>query len=708
MPARPVHRVPSNPSQAARSALVQRLRYDFSKPFAHLGKIPIYRGPNGEMLLFIANSNAVEIYKDILRFKLNGNHFPFLVKNEHATQEIQHLVLIHPSNKETFSSSINYASLNELIKDRPLYQRGKRPLFLDDVLEIVKQVASGIETAAAAGYILRTSSEKVIAKEQTMRNGQYHLSPSEWKVFLHDLNDAESLRGNGRAKEVNGSTLYHLSPEEMRGERATAKSEMYRLGLLFYELLTERHPFEVIMEEYENYNGLIKRSRSSEGLTPEEIERLEHLDLPHLPPDPEIWDNMSIKEKGLHLAKELEKRLLWNRDGELEYRLLNLSKGMQGLVRSLLLRLLRFEPEAEGNDTGRDGTGNEYDFIGAVNIVLKLFHDEIARGPENRTIMIDKKSFEELAEGGTAKVKKFTAFVADLGLRRFEFVLKEPLVSDHPALAEINENNRYCIRNERNILQAVKSSEVVNLVEERTLHDKDGRFELPPDSFVLPFMPGGTLKDKIAPIKDVWGLLQMLNNYLIKTAEALKSEIHDMGVVHRDIKPENIFLDSKGRAKFADFGVSRRAGDRITLSGTPEYAPPEQLDFHPFRADPKSDVYALGITFFKLITGIKENIIKAPNERGIRAIVAYARQQKEDGTVADKITLKIAEAVERLSLEIEEEGQKHRIIRDLTKIIMGMTKPDANERWSINKTIRKIKAFRRWLHSVYDDHSEET
>ena len=82
---------------------------------------------------------------------------------------------------------------------------------------------------------------------------------------------------------------------------------------------------------------------------------------------------------------------------------------------------------------------------------------------------------------------------------------------------------------------------------------------------------------------------------------------HQRGVVHRDLKPANVLIsESDGEARITDFGVARSAGSTgITVSGviigTPEYLSPEQA-----RADPvdgRSDLYALGLLFFEMLTG---------------------------------------------------------------------------------------------------------
>lgn len=89
------------------------------------------------------------------------------------------------------------------------------------------------------------------------------------------------------------------------------------------------------------------------------------------------------------------------------------------------------------------------------------------------------------------------------------------------------------------------------------------------------------------------------------------AEAHQRGIVHRDIKPENIMISLEGRVKLADLGLARSIGSvdgrSVSISasgvmGTPQYMPPEQWE-EAADVTPAADIWALGATFYYLVTG---------------------------------------------------------------------------------------------------------
>jgi eukaryotic-like serine/threonine-protein kinase len=102
-------------------------------------------------------------------------------------------------------------------------------------------------------------------------------------------------------------------------------------------------------------------------------------------------------------------------------------------------------------------------------------------------------------------------------------------------------------------------------------------------------------------------------HYVAQAARGLQ-QLADGGWVHRDVKPNNLLLDRTGRVKVLDLGLARAAvpdpdggplthhGDGHAILGTVDYIAPEQaLDSH--AVDGRADVFALGATFYFLLTG---------------------------------------------------------------------------------------------------------
>jgi serine/threonine protein kinase len=118
---------------------------------------------------------------------------------------------------------------------------------------------------------------------------------------------------------------------------------------------------------------------------------------------------------------------------------------------------------------------------------------------------------------------------------------------------------------------------------------------------VMEYVPGMTLRDAIKRFGalEAHRSLELLEYVLSGLAAA-----HRAGILHRDIKPENILLADDGRVKLADFGLSRAVSantQTASVIGTVAYLSPELVTRGV--ADARSDVYAIGILLFELVTG---------------------------------------------------------------------------------------------------------
>jgi serine/threonine protein kinase/tetratricopeptide (TPR) repeat protein len=141
--------------------------------------------------------------------------------------------------------------------------------------------------------------------------------------------------------------------------------------------------------------------------------------------------------------------------------------------------------------------------------------------------------------------------------------------------------------------------------------DADGLY------LTMELLPGGSLRDRLRE-----GALAVAE--ALRIAESVLhglSALHAEGTVHRDVTPGNILFSATGDAKLADFGLARRAGQpetRITegggVVGTAGYLSPEQARGR--EADPRSDLYALGVVFFEMLAGRFPH--QAASELGLR------------------------------------------------------------------------------------------
>lgn len=177
--------------------------------------------------------------------------------------------------------------------------------------------------------------------------------------------------------------------------------------------------------------------------------------------------------------------------------------------------------------------------------------------------------------------------------------------------------------------------------------------EQPPWHYlVMPYIPYCTLLDVLekGPMS-----LEYAGELLQQIASGLQFA-HDHGVIHRDIKPSNILLRDDHYAYLADFGLAKALDDpgKVTqtgvLLGTPEYMAPELADGP---ATKSSDVYALGILLYQMVTG------KMPFT-GDTPLMVYLKQMREQPVQPSRLNPAIPHAIDVVIMRALEKDPRRR------------------------------------------------
>jgi serine/threonine-protein kinase len=121
--------------------------------------------------------------------------------------------------------------------------------------------------------------------------------------------------------------------------------------------------------------------------------------------------------------------------------------------------------------------------------------------------------------------------------------------------------------------------------------------------FAMPFMPGGSLDRQMARFGEPRAAATLVE----KVARAIHY-VHQHGILHRDLKPANVLLDEQDEPRVTDFGLAKFRDGEVAITqpgavlGTPAYMAPEQARGQGEQVGPATDVWALGVILYELLT----------------------------------------------------------------------------------------------------------
>jgi eukaryotic-like serine/threonine-protein kinase len=169
---------------------------------------------------------------------------------------------------------------------------------------------------------------------------------------------------------------------------------------------------------------------------------------------------------------------------------------------------------------------------------------------------------------------------------------------------------------------------------------------------------------------------------------------HTKGIIHRDLKPSNVLVtrhDDKAVAKVIDFGIAKATGQQLTektlftnfagMIGTPLYMSPEQAQMSGLDVDTRSDVYALGVLLYELLTGttpFDKERVRAADYDEIRRIIREEEPAKPSTRLS---TLGQAATTASANRQSDPKRLSQLLRGELDWVVMKALEKDRNRRY---------------------------
>jgi serine/threonine protein kinase/Tol biopolymer transport system component len=417
----------------------------------------------------------------------------------------------------------------ETLRDR--IERG--PLPLAEAVGIAEQIAAGLARAHEKGIVHRD-----------VKPANIIVAP-DGRVKIVDFGIAK-LADQSRITRAGAAvgTASYMSPEQFHGEPADARTDVWSLGVVIYEMVTGRPPFTGDSE--------IEIARAILGQSPRPMVSLR----PGMPP--------ALERLVRHaLAKRLEERI--------------------GSMDAMRAGLRDLAPALTAAAFSSDDDRTLLDFPGAPTLLGET-GPLVSAGPPGDKVG-PYEILEILGGGGMGIVYK----ARDTRLARVVALkfLPPELTRDPQAKERFEQEAR-----------AASSLDHPNLCTILELGETpDGRLYL-----AMPCYDGETLRRRIErgplPVTEAVDIA-------LQIARGL-SKAHRSGIVHRDIKPANVIVTIDGVVKILDFGLAKLAGTAAisqtgSSAGTPAYMSPEQARGD--EVDPRTDLWSLGVVLYEMLAG---------------------------------------------------------------------------------------------------------
>jgi serine/threonine protein kinase/Tol biopolymer transport system component len=411
----------------------------------------------------------------------------------------------------------------------------REPLALAEAVRIAAQIASGLAAAHAKGIVHRDvkPANVIVGSDGRLKIVDFGIAK---------LADQSRLTRDGTAVGTAG----YMAPEQIRGEAIDARTDVWSLGVVLYEMVTGRTPFPGD-NDHERIRAILSR-------TPDAISRLR-------PGVPVALERIVARA----LAKRPGERYPDMEAMRAELDVLAFGLGTAGPVESLDLTLRDIPSMSSPATAGTSLTEDTSQLVGRT-----LAHYRV---------------LEYIGGGGMGVVYK----AEDLRLARsvaLKFLPPE-LTRDAEAKARF--------------LQEARAASGLDHPNICTIHEvgetDDGRLYL-----AMPSYDGETLRRRIErgplAIEEAIDIAEQIARGLAKA--------HRGGIVHRDIKPANLIVTDDGVVKILDFGLAKLVGAAaITRTGssvgTPAYMSPEQARGED--VDHRTDLWSFGIVLYEMVAG---------------------------------------------------------------------------------------------------------